>query len=200
MFSDDSIKKIDFFEASKQLPIDKEEISRKISEVPLDIARGYIELLERNKRNIERTINLFRSIDGPFYHELLDQYTEEDLIYLNKIADYLHDENVLEKITELLNASMNKEPLTNHSKAKEIFNMLQDLGEDEIRDCGGKLIPFAWDMQRLSRILLFYLEKKGDENSVLSQLNSFSEHDLEVAISDLKSFIPILQSEEKKSS
>lgn len=188
------MKKIDFFQATKEMPLNRDELAEKIANVPVDIARGYIQFLEKSKNQLERTISLFHSVDGLFYHELLDQFDDDELPSLNRITETLNDADVLNKIDELLTTSMGYDLLSNtdnNEKVKELFELVENLDEDKMKDVASKLIPWGWHIERLTKLLIFYLEKKGDKESVLRHLKNIDAQNLNNMIFDIKTFINI---------
>jgi len=172
------VKRIDFSEAINDLPITREGLAHKISNTPPDIVLEYITGMEEIKKRLDLTIAIFQATDGKFFHELLEEIDEQTLVGIDRIVDQLNDAKLLERIDELIYASVNfSEMVNNKSKAKELLTLIKELGDDQVRNVLSKIIPYAWDLNRLNRVLLFYL-KKDDEEAVLDHLRRIDEKDL----------------------
>jgi len=170
------MERIDFASALKELPIEKGTLAAQIANIPSDIVLEYIDGLNRCKAQVDENLAILHSgssSNQSLCLHYLEQLSEERLQNVHDIVELLNDRDLLQQIDRLIELT-HQIPLVNEEKkekANELTEFIKNLDQYKLENVAGACLGMQEEYSKLSKIILFYLEKKRSEIALKEYLN-----------------------------
>jgi len=182
------MERIDFASALKELPIEKGTLAAQIANIPSDIVLEYIDGLNRCKAQVDENLAILHSgssSNQSLCLHYLEQLSEERLQNVHDIVELLNDRDLLQQIDRLIELT-HQIPLVNEEKkekANELTEFIKNLDQYKLENVAGACLGMQEEYSKLSKIILFYLEKKRSEIALKEYLNKIDIKALDSMIS-----------------
>ena len=191
--------KIDFESAAKDLPLDRETLAKRISETPLDIREEYVSGLQNAIKAFNENCNILLS-GAPLCEHLLASLNDERFENLAGIAELLNDDQVLEKIDQLIALTYECKPaeISDEQRKKhkelvdEVASLVKKLGNYE--NVLWHIFTVHFSYVKILRVLLFYRDKKKSDLSLKRYLGKISDESLKDMIRTSKAELKLFES------
>lgn len=172
-------KTINFANEIKCLPqvIDRDVLASKIALIPPDIIADYAKGMQALKAQIDESLSVVHASGAQLCTYLLEEMSDEQVKGISKIVDVLGDREVLNKIDQLINLSLNlDQSKCSDNKINEAIESIKSLDDSNLEKLITKyLYPQQLSINILTKILLFYVSKQRNEDALRMYLEGFSE-------------------------
>lgn len=170
------MERIDFASALKELPIEKGTLAAQIANIPSDIVLEYIDGLNRCKAQVDENLAILHSgssSNQPLCLHYLEQLSEERLQNVHGIVELLNDRELLQNIDRLIELTHQIRPANEKKteKANELTEFIKNLDQYKLENVAGACLGMQEEYSKLSKIILFYLEKKRSKIALNEYLN-----------------------------
>jgi|GEM_PF-3356038 len=182
------MERIDFAAAAKELPIERGVLAAQIANIPSDIVLEYIDGLNITKARVEENLAILHSgssSNQSLCLHYLEQLSEERLQNVHGIVELLNDRELLQNIDRLIELTHQIPPVNEKKaeKANELTEVIKNLDQYKLEHVAGTCLGMQEEYYKISKIILFYLEKKRSEIALKEYLNKIDIKALDSMIS-----------------
>ena len=176
---------------SEPQPIDQNELWRKLSEVPQNLAEEYGEAMGIYLEDQALLLNIVKSAKNPHLVKTLVDALSEDLagrlkVILGHLVQYEKQSDAEREIQGIVNATLEIVPVTKSSqkKARELCELLKSTGSDRTKES----IAEDVELFRLAANVTLCANIAGLEEELQERLAQFSEPVLNKILIVLKNY------------